>query len=85
MYNIRLLKAASRELEAMDKTVAMRIATRLRWLAENVEHIRPLTLKGDLSGLCKLREGDYRIIYAVIHDEMTIIIHAIGHRRDVYR
>ena len=42
-------------------------------------------LTGPLAGLCKLREGDYRIIYQVLHNEETIVVHAIGHRRDIYR
>ncbi len=40
---------------------------------------------GDLAGLYKLRVGDYRVIYEVLWDEETIVIHAIGHRREIYR
>jgi hypothetical protein len=40
---------------------------------------------GDLAGLYKLRVGDYRIIYEVLWDEETIVIHAVGHRREIYR
>ena len=27
----------------------------------------------------------YRVLYQVLHDEQTIVIHQIGHRREVYR
>jgi mRNA interferase RelE/StbE len=47
--------------------------------------IKPTALKGELSGLFKLREGDYRIIYQILHKERTLVIHAIGHRREIYR
>ncbi len=85
MYTIRILKPASRELARLDKVVARRIVDRIRWLAENLEKIKPKALKGELSGLYKLREGDYRIIYEIIRKEKVIIIHSIGHRRDVYQ
>jgi len=42
-------------------------------------------LKGNWKGLWRLREGDYRIIYAVVNDELVILILRIGHRRDVYK
>lgn len=85
MYTVRILKAASRELAQLDKPIARRIVERLRWLAENLENIKPKALKGDLSDLYKLREGDYRIIYEIVRKEKVVIIHSIGHRRDVYQ
>jgi mRNA interferase RelE/StbE len=85
MYTIRLLKSASRGLEQLDKTVATRVVRRLRWLAENLDSIRPESLKGQLRGLYKLREGDYRIAYEILRDERVIIVHLIGHRREIYK
>lgn len=85
MYQIRLLKEASRNLEDLDKAIARRIVRKVSWLAENIENIELKGLRAELSGLAKLREGDYRIIYQVLHDEEIIIIHFIGHRRDVYK
>ena len=37
------------------------------------------------AGLYNLRVGDYRVLYEILHGEQTIVIHAIGHRRDIYR
>ena len=62
-----------------------RIVRRIRWLAENLDMVRPVALKGDLTGLYKLRVGDYRIVYEVLHNKEVIVVHLIGHRRDVYR
>lgn len=42
-------------------------------------------LTGEFEGLFKLRVGDYRVVYELIHEEKLILIHAIGHRRDIYR
>jgi mRNA-degrading endonuclease RelE of RelBE toxin-antitoxin system len=51
-YRVRILKAASQDLERLDKPVARRVAPRINWLSENLDAIR---------------------------------IHAIGHRREIYR
>jgi mRNA interferase RelE/StbE len=84
MYSVRVLKAAARELERLDKAIARRVVQRIQWLADNLQSINPVGLKGDLSGLYKLREGDYRIIYQILRKEKVILIHSIGHRREVY-
>jgi mRNA interferase RelE/StbE len=85
MYGIRILNAATRELERLDKTVGRRIVKRINWLAANLDNLRPEALTGELSGLYKLQVGSYRILYEILHDEQTIVIHAIGHRREIYR
>ena len=85
MYSLRILDAATRELAALDRQVAERIARRIRWLAENIESIKPLPLSGELSSFYKLRVGDYRVIYENLGPEQTLIIHGIGHRREIYR
>jgi len=85
MYNIRILDEASRELARLDKPVGRRIVERINWLSEKLNDIRPEPLRGDLIGLYKFRIGDYRVIYEIIHNEKTIVIHAIGHRREIYR
>jgi mRNA interferase RelE/StbE len=85
MYGLRILDAATRELAALDRPVASRIAKRLQWLAENIEAIKPLPLSGELSNFYKLRIGDYRVIYEILSPEQILVIHAIGHRREIYR
>jgi len=84
-YRIRILKAASQDLERLDKPTARRIVQRINWLTANLDAIRLEALTGDLAGLYKLRVGDYRIIYEVLWDEETTVIHAVGHRREIYR
>jgi mRNA interferase RelE/StbE len=85
MYTVRLLKPASRGLERLDKAIATRVVRRMRWLAENLDSIKPEPLKGRLRGLYKVREGDYRIAYEILQGERVIIVHLIGHRRDIYK
>jgi mRNA interferase RelE/StbE len=85
MYDIRLLKSAIKDLEQLDKVVAKRVVEKMNWLAKNLDEIRPQQLTGELRGLYKLREGDYRVIYEIIRKENLIIVHCIGHRRQIYR
>ena len=85
MYRIRILDAATRELARVDKPVGRRIVERINWLVANLDDIQPEALTGDLSGLYKLRVGDYRILYEILHEEQIIVIHEIGHRREIYR
>jgi hypothetical protein len=40
---------------------------------------------GNLSDFYKLRVGDYRVIYEIVREETTILVHAVGHRSKVYR
>jgi mRNA interferase RelE/StbE len=85
MYRVRLLDAATRELAKLDKSVARRIVERVNWLAENLESVQPKALTGEFEGLFKFRVGDYRVVYELIHNEQMIIVHVIGHRREIYR
>ncbi|MBU0557997.1 MAG: type II toxin-antitoxin system RelE/ParE family toxin [Bacteroidetes bacterium] len=85
VYSIRFLKHASKELGKLDKHTAQRIVGRLNWLSSNIRSSKVFPLKGELSGLFKVREGSYRIIFEMIHSEQTVIIHSIGHRKDIYK
>jgi mRNA interferase RelE/StbE len=84
-YRIRILEAASQDIARLDKAVGHRIVRRINWLAANLDAIRLEALTGDLAGLYKLRVGDYRVIYEVLRDEEAIVVHAVGHRREIYR
>jgi mRNA interferase RelE/StbE len=42
-------------------------------------------LRGSLKNHYRLRIGDYRVIYRInIDDEATVLVIAIGHRKDIY-
>ena len=85
MYNVQFLNEAIKELSSLDKPIAKRITKKIKWLSENIENIQPEGLTGYLAGLYKLRVGSYRVIYEILEEERLIIIHAIGHRSEVYK
>ena len=84
-FSPRLLKNAIRQLKKLDPQVARRIAEQITWLSEHFEEMKAEPLKGVLEGLFKYREGDYRIIYEPLQREKVIVIHEIGHRREIYK
>ncbi len=43
-----------------------------------------LPLRRSMKGLMKLRVGDYRIIYSIEKETVTVQVIKIGHRRAVY-
>ncbi|HTW92192.1 MAG TPA: type II toxin-antitoxin system RelE/ParE family toxin [bacterium] len=84
-FRARLLDAAARDLARLDRPEARRIVQRINWLASNLGTIRPEALGGDLAGLYKLRVGDYRVIYELLDGDQILLVHVIGHRREIYR
>lgn len=84
-YGIQSTKRAASDLDQLDASIGGRIVERIRWLSENLDSITPEALTGDLAGLFKFRVGNYRIVYEIFRDRRIILLHWIGHRRDVYR
>jgi len=84
VYKIIFTKTALESLKKIDQTIVNRIIDKIDWLSLNIDLIKPMRLKGDLSSLYKLRVGNYRVIYEIDLDKLEIIIHFIGHRRDIY-
>ena len=72
-------------LRHLDKAVAQRILRRLKWLAENFDTLTPEVLTAELKGLFKLRVGSYRVIYEINRKERLLIVHLVGHRKDIYK
>ncbi|MFB3892544.1 MAG: type II toxin-antitoxin system RelE/ParE family toxin [Phycisphaerae bacterium] len=79
---------AEAELAKLAAAVRERILRRIMWLGENAEaviHHRLSNMPDDLAGLCKLRVGDYRVLYWVSTAARTIQIFRVRHRREAYR
>jgi mRNA interferase RelE/StbE len=85
MYELRFLASALDDLRRLDKGVSSRILLRLEWLVTHFEEIRPEPLSGEFAGLNKFRVGDYRVIYKIVSADSAIMIHAVGHRREIYK
>ena len=65
-YRIEIGSRAEAQFEELDSTIASAIERKITWLAENAAvmiHRRLVGMPEDLAGLCKLRVGDWRILY----------------------
>ncbi|MGH9947245.1 MAG: type II toxin-antitoxin system RelE family toxin [Pyrinomonadaceae bacterium] len=85
MYSLIFLTAAQKQFAKLDRAVARRIKRKLDWLIENIQNIEPEWLHSNLSGLAKLREGDFRVLYEVRHESKQILVHTVDHRSEVYK
>ncbi len=83
-YNIEILPSARKELGALAKHDRNSIDVKILSLASTPRPSGVISLTG-LDALYRLRVGDYRIIYRVVDNGLSILIVKIGHRKDVYR
>ena len=83
MASVRWSTNALRNLEKLDALIRERVLSKVSWLEENLANIIPEKLHRELKELYKIRVGDYRVIYSVRRDSITI--EAVGHRRDMYK
>jgi mRNA-degrading endonuclease RelE of RelBE toxin-antitoxin system len=82
---IEFTRKADASLDRLPKEIAIRIISKLEWLAEHPESkVKQLTgLPAGLAGLLKYRVGDYRILFWIT--EESIIVYRIGHRSEIYK
>jgi mRNA interferase RelE/StbE len=84
-YGVEFRPEAVDSLRCLDKAIAQRILRRLKWFAQNFETVTPEALTAELKGLFKLRVGSYRVIYEIRRKEHLLIVHLVGHRKDIYK
>ncbi|MEO1428560.1 MAG: type II toxin-antitoxin system RelE/ParE family toxin [Cyanobacteria bacterium J06632_19] len=84
-YELEFTEEAVTDLEKLTQVIQIRIINKINWLAQNFEQLTPQPLTGDLTDFYKLRVGDYRILYTFSNEPNIIIIHQIGHRREIYK
>lgn len=85
MFEVVFTPAAETDLARLDKAVAQRIFKKIRWLADNHEHITPEPLSGQWKDVYKLRVGDYRVLYTTELTTQKLTVRIIKHRREVYK
>jgi mRNA interferase RelE/StbE len=82
-YSIRIKNSAKKALARIDRPDRQRIITRIDELAENPA--AGSVLKGEFSGLRRVRVGAYRVVYEIRDEELVVLVVRIAHRREVYR
>jgi mRNA interferase RelE/StbE len=81
-YNIVYKKSVQRDLKKLSRAEARRVLNQIEEELSKNADTYPV-LKGQFAGLRKYRVGDYRVIYAILGDEVLVL--RIGHRKEVYK
>jgi mRNA interferase RelE/StbE len=85
-YAFRWRERAVRQLRAIPQAAALTIVRALAPLGEDPR--RPDAAIKKLAGYAdryRLRVGDYRVIYEVVGEQLTILVVGVGHRREAHR
>ncbi len=72
-------------LGGIPKNEAKRLLDKCEWLWANRKVLSHTLLRDDLNPFLKWRVGDYRIIYIYDSASDDMVVHLIGHRRDIYQ
>lgn len=82
-WSIRIKSSARKDLRRIDARDRARLVGAIDGLAENP--YRGSALKGDLTGLRRIRVGSYRIIYEVRDAELVVLVVRVAPRGRAYR
>jgi mRNA interferase RelE/StbE len=82
-YQIRILPAAEKSLSELPKKMQLRIQGAITVLASNP--LPPVATKLVGHDSYRLRVNDYRIVYSIHENILTVKIISVGHRREIYK
>ncbi|NLT42140.1 MAG: type II toxin-antitoxin system RelE/ParE family toxin [Anaerolineae bacterium] len=83
-FSVVVTPGARGDLLAHDPPVRDRVISRLRWLVDNFESVRPEPLAAAWQGYFEFRVVAWRIVYSVNREEKILTIIRVAHRREVY-
>lgn len=82
-YRIFFKKSVEKDLTVIPKGDLVKILRRIKMLIDNP---RPSSCeKLTDRGIYRLRQGDYRIVYSIQDQELTVFVVKVAHRRNDYR
>lgn len=83
MVSAKWSDKALENIGELDSIIIGRVLAKVSWLEKNFSDIVHDHLHYELRKMCKLRVGDYRVIYSIHREYVTI--EAVRHRREVYK
>ena len=86
-WTIEISRSAQKQIHKLDRKAQEAIIRFLRERVQPAEDPRQWgkPLRGEKRGLWRYRLGNYRLICDIQDEKITILVLAIGHRKDVYR
>lgn len=85
VYTIKYTPQAAEDIQQLDAQIQRRVLAKILQLASRADEVRHVRLTGDWSGMYRLRVGDFRVVYEVLHGPPTIVVHRVAHRSKVYK
>jgi mRNA interferase RelE/StbE len=82
-YHIEFTSLAARQIRKMPRQSQDRVLALISDLADNPRPRGALKLTGEQTAW-RMRVGDYRVIYDIYDDTLTVTVVRAGHRREVY-
>lgn len=82
-YKIEIKRSAIKEIENLPSVVLKRVVAHIQELGDNPRPMGCKKLSGDEK--YRIRVGDYRILYAIEDDILTVYIVKVAHRKEVYK
>ncbi len=82
-YSLRIKRTAAKEIEALPAKDRKRVVATIARLANDARPAGSEKLSGEEK--YRLRQGDYRILHAIVDSELVVTVVQVGNRRDVYR
>lgn len=83
-YAISYSRAAAKAFRGIHPKDQRAIKEAIESLAENPRPAGFIPLTGG-EGECRIRVGDYRVVYDIHDGKLEILILRVAHRREVYR
>jgi mRNA interferase RelE/StbE len=81
IFKIQWKEEAVKDLKKLNRDLGFRIYKKVNSLKENFNSVDIKKLQG--SDFFRLRVGDYRIIFEIYKETITIL--KIGHRKNIYK
>lgn len=82
-YKIQVKKSAEKELREIPKDELLKILDKIKSLSDDPHPIGSIKLTNQEK--FRLRVGNYRILYKVEENILTLFVIKVGHRKNVYR
>lgn len=82
-YSITITKTAQKQLNKLPDQIAESLIEVIKNLAQNPRPVGYIKLKG--RNAYRIRKNNYRIIYEIEDNVLTVCIIAVGHRKGIYK
>jgi len=82
-YKVYFRESVEKDLNTIPKKDLKRILRRIKMLKDNPRSPGCEKLTGQER--YRVRQGQYRIVYSIQDDELSVWIVKVGHRKEVYR